>query len=180
MSAVLPLFKTKRCPKCKKDLELSAFSVDRNKANGLKSYCRSCLAIEWGKYKATPEGKATVIKKRRVYRSTVKGKAHVLYDSARKRAVKKNLEFSITREWIHAKLIIGKCELSGLLFDLSLSKDTRTHPYGPSIDRIDSRRGYTEDNCRIICWALNLAFNQWGEVTFTEIVKAYLEKNKLR
>lgn len=40
----------------------------------------------------------------------------------------------------------------------------------PSIDRIDTTRGYTPDNVRLVCAAVNLALNQFGEGIFFRIV----------
>ena len=36
----------------------------------------------------------------------------------------------------------------------------RTAPFKASIDRIDSTRGYTRDNCRLVCWFVNQALER--------------------
>jgi hypothetical protein len=33
---------TRTCPKCQEALDLSEFAVDRSKASGRKSHCKSC------------------------------------------------------------------------------------------------------------------------------------------
>lgn len=43
----------------------------------------------------------------------------------------------------------GKCALSGLLFDMNNSD------YKPSIDRIDSSKGYDIMNIQLVCWIVN-------------------------
>jgi hypothetical protein len=39
-------------------------------------------------------------------------------------------------------------------------------PYAPSLDRIDSARGYEIDNIRWVCVAVNFMMNQWGDEVF--------------
>jgi len=65
------------------------------------------------------------------------------------------------------------CELSGLQFELFRGPRS---PYSPSVDRIDSSKPYTPENCRVILWGLNAAFAEWGEDTFRWIAKAWLAK----
>lgn len=44
-------------------------------------------------------------------------------------------------------------------------------PLAPSIDRIDSSLGYTRQNCRIVCAAVNYAMNVWGEDVLWRLFK---------
>ena|SRR5215472_2222143 len=71
--------------------------------------------------------------------------------SARNRALKKSLAFDLTYEWCEQNWT-GKCTLSGLPFKLG---SLHHHPFSPSIDRIDSSKGYTQENCRFICYGVN-------------------------
>jgi hypothetical protein len=68
----------------------------------------------------------------------------------------------------------GRCELTGLPFDLTVRKARRWN--SPSIDRIDAARGYTHDNVRFVVWALNAALSDWGERVFHLIATAWLYK----
>jgi hypothetical protein len=58
----------------------------------------------------------------------------------------------------------GRCAMSGEPFSLEVMSRGKVplKPLGPSIDRIDSQRGYTLDNCRLIAFALNAFFSDWG------------------
>jgi hypothetical protein len=53
----------------------------------------------------------------------------------------------------------GLCEVSGMPF--YIGTDSR-HPQQPSIDRIDSSRGYEADNLRMVCLAVNYCMSHWG------------------
>lgn len=78
---------------------------------------------------------------------TVKGRARNLFHTCKSRAKKKSLDFTLTKTWIEIRLQLGVCELTGLPFSMD-----RDNPFTPSVDRIDTSKGYTEDNCRLICW----------------------------
>jgi len=69
----------------------------------------------------------------------------------------------------------GRCEVSGVPFSLNRGEWGRA-PYTPSLDRIKSKAGYTPENCRIVCCAVNLAMNEWGESVLEKIALNYLTK----
>ena len=67
----------------------------------------------------------------------------------------------------------GRCALSGLRFDLRIVGNGKARrPFAPSLDRIDSTGGYTRDNVRLVCQAVNFALNAYGEDTLREIAVA--------
>ena len=67
----------------------------------------------------------------------------------------------------------GRCALSGLRFDLrQIGSGKARRPFAPSLDRIDSIGGYTRDNVRLVCQAVNFALNAFGEDVFRQIAKA--------
>lgn len=105
----------------------------------------------------------------RKYHATVAGRARHLFNAAKGRSQRKGLEFSISFEWVVEKLTFARCEVSGIPFIFLTGGDGVKHPYAPSLDRIDNTKGYTPGNCRIILWALNLAFATWGEETYRDI-----------
>jgi hypothetical protein len=111
----------------------------------------------------------------RVYRQTPNGRANKLLHNAKSRAKRKNIEFSISEEFVRDKIAIGKCELTGLSFDLTISKTTKDNPFAPSLDRIDPNKGYTEENTRLILWAANRAIGQEGLKILQPIFKILAE-----
>lgn len=86
-------------------------------------------------------------------------------------------ECTISLEWMLRKLRHGKCELTGIPFDLSPVRDYHINPLSPSIDRIDNNVGYTESNCRMLVTAMNVAMNRHGESMFRTLAEAYLARN---
>lgn len=96
----------------------------------------------------------------------------MLWLAARKRANQKKLEFSLPEQWVRDRVDAGVCESSGLFFDMR-SIGGRANPLAPSIDRVDSGKGYTPENCRVVVWLLNLAFNDYGEEVFAQVARAY-------
>lgn len=69
----------------------------------------------------------------------------------------------------------GCCALTGMKFSLEKSDGkSRCNPYVPSIDRIDSKLGYTKDNVRLVCWAINIALADWGESVVWNLAIGYV------
>jgi len=95
------------------------------------------------------------------------------------RSEKKGIDFDLTIEWFQDQFKQNRCAISGEKFNFGIKVgNTRLDPYSPSVDRIDSAKGYTQDNCRIILTCLNLALNEWGLPLYIKIAKKVLEKNK--
>lgn len=97
-------------------------------------------------------------------------RANELYQSAKKRAKKLNIRFSLTREWIEDRLRIGHCELTNVQFVF----ESGQHPASPSIDRRNPSKGYTKANCRLCSFHINSALNQWSDDAFTVLSLRYL------
>lgn len=77
----------------------------------------------------------------------------------------------------------GRCVVTGLPFTFEdTEKSAQKNPKNPccaSIDRIDSRYGYTVNNCRFVLLAVNLAMLDWGEDIFWAIAEGAVA-SKLR
>ena len=96
--------------------------------------------------------------------------------SAKKRAKVAGLEFSLTTDDVLWPILFGKCQATGLPFDLSRSRGGhRAHPFAPSIDRVDSSKGYTKNNVQIVCNIHNVAKNEWAESVFNLYIQTYAE-----
>ena len=71
----------------------------------------------------------------------------------------------------------GRCELTGVQFKIeNENKSWKSNPWGPSIDRINSKLPYTAENCRLICHAANIALNEWGDYVFGVLCTGYVNR----
>lgn len=86
------------------------------------------------------------------HRRTLKGTISNKRQSAMKRAKRDGLEFSLTTDFLHSlwQKQKGKCALTSVDMGFIGQKWL-----SPSIDRIDSTKGYTEDNVQWVCWRAN-------------------------
>lgn len=181
----------KTCTSCKESLSISEFYKQEKGKFGVKSVCKSCSDIfhknyrknnleQYAKYQKNHRDKNENYNENDVLRKakyvlTIKGRATRLYGSAKNRAKNKGWEFNITPEFIYEKLLPLKCEVTNL--DLSLEKELiyKANALAPSLDRIDSSKGYTLDNVQVVCWWYNAMKQDWSE----EVIKNLLTNCKI-
>jgi len=71
----------------------------------------------------------------------------------------------------------GCCAVSGTSFnDERFDHGLVKHPFAPSLDRIDSRAGYTSENVRLVCTCANFGMGQWGEEVLRRVAVGMLTK----
>lgn len=103
--------------------------------------------------------------------------AKKIYRRCKDSSKARSIDFDLSRDDFE-KLVNdsqGRCAITGILFDFDTRETgSRAHPFKPSLDRIDNRKGYVVGNIRLVCIAVNFAFNEWGEKVFDRIAKAYL------
>lgn len=92
------------------------------------------------------------------------------------RARTKGVTFDLTLEHIRALLENQhyKCGVSGIAFEFGALDRAHfsSEPWRPSVDRIDASGGYVQGNCRIVCVAVNIALNEWGEEVLLRVSRA--------
>lgn len=98
-----------------------------------------------------------------------------LWYRAKQRSKQKNRAFEITLDDVAALCVLsrGVCSLTGVRFTTT-PEAKRMRPFAPSLDRIDSSKGYVPGNCRLVCAAVNLAMFTWGEDAFRQIAIGYV------
>ncbi len=91
-----------------------------------------------------------------------------LYKRFARNSKMRKIPFELTADDVREMMLAtnGQCQVTGIKFDMHKMDGMRVRPWSPSIDRIDSTKGYTKNNCRIICTAANLSINQWGDEVF--------------
>lgn len=127
-------------------------------------------------YKTTLAAREAVKVSKTKSKQTVIGKANILINNARTRSVKKNIVVEITQAWVEKHLKRGTCEITGMPFNLAPPpKGVTRRPDAPSLDRISKHKNYTEDNTRVILWAVNCALAEYGTDGMLPILKAMVK-----
>lgn len=141
---------TKFCGGCEEEKPLSQF--DHCERQGFQSRCKQCRHEQYRAWRQrTPP-------------------ADALFARCTARARRKGLECNLTIEWVEQKLA-GACEVTGIPFVF----DHGRHAFMPSIDRIDSSKPYTTENCRVVLWIVNLAKNDLDEEDFQSAIRRIAE-----
>lgn len=102
-----------------------------------------------------------------------------IYTKARKNAEGRGIPFNLTWDEMQelAREANGCCAVSGIPFNFTRLEGLKRRPFGASLDRVDSKQGYTRENCRLVCCAVNFAMNEWGEQTFKYIAQCVAKRS---
>jgi hypothetical protein len=86
-----------------------------------------------------------------------------MFSAIKKRAQDRNIQFDLIKVELAARFEDQewKCAKTGIEFDLSTGNGMR--PFGPTLDRIDSSKGYTSENVQIVCNVYNFAKNDFDD-----------------
>lgn len=105
--------------------------------------------------------------------STAEQDAREVFQRARKGALRRGIEFDITEEEIRRMLEQqnNRCALTQKPFNNTKPHGQRTRPWCASLDRRDSSKGYSVENCRLVCTFVNIALNAYGDGLFTELLE---------
>lgn len=150
-----------RCYACGKEFVAKPHQIKRSKEGNV--YCsKNCLSHRNScyNYQAVPDW------------------CYTLLAECKKRASRKNVEYALDKDFmIHLLRRSGwKCEVSGIPFEFGIKENKGYNlPYHPSLDRIDSSKGYTPDNIRIVCLAANIAMNAWGDQVLLRLAQGVVD-----
>jgi hypothetical protein len=175
MANLQVIHKSKFCSSCKQDKSIFEFTKNNASRDGLQYKCRSC-DLEYQKSRRI-KNKDQMLDYSRTYqknkRKVFEYRLQMLLNASRQRSKKKLRENTLTLEDI--KNIYpedGLCPIFGtkLVFgDAGFREDS------PSIDRIDSTKGYTKDNVQIISWKAN-RIKMNSSVQELELILAYMKQ----
>lgn len=111
---------------------------------------------------------------------SVRGRLYSVFASARGRARARGSAFEITLDWVlqQYEQQKGSCALTGIPFVLDRNPDGKRFytPFAPSLDQVVPGAGYTAANTRLVCVAMNVALNRFGEDVFAKIAAGFLVK----
>lgn len=113
------------------------------------------------------------------FRASVSRRLLRSYYMAERNSRQRGIEFALSLADLSvlANRSRGRCEITGIPFEVvDTSRKWDRQPWTASIDRIDCAKGYTLDNCRLVCAAVNVALNSWGEAVLGRIVDAMVEQ----
>ena len=174
----------KTCNKCQEDKDINCFYVDNSTRDKLNRKCIDCCK-EDAKTSKRKEINRKYSKKPRVlerakiynkkYIESLEGRLKTLIKNSLVRAKKKKIPFGLDYQWVLQQWVQqdGCCSLTKIPFDLTIYDYYIHNPHSPSIDRIDTKLGYTKNNCRLILWCVNASINEWGEQILKEWINAY-------
>lgn len=104
-----------------------------------------------------------------------------LYRYSKKNALNRKKTFDLTYDEFEVLVekANGRCMFSGIVFSNAYALESGVkRPFAPSIDRIDSKKGYSLENCRLVCVIVNLAMNEWGEGPLKFLLETYRDTTK--
>src|SRR3989304_2436451 len=194
----------KKCWKCKEFKNLEDFYKDITTKDGLSKACKLCQIEYSKKYNKEHKEyfkqknneyyqknllndieynrkrynfyKEKYLESRDTSLRTIRGRLYNIFDAARSRTKKGSLIFEITLEDVLKIYEIqkGSCALTNIEFSLNRLGRKSKNPFAPSLDRIDSDKGYTKENIRLVCVIVNLALNNFGDNAFDKMCRAYI------
>lgn len=145
----------KICGKCKELLDSSKFSFRKYKKIGkitLNSYCKECYKtyIKEKMYNKRLSLENRINERESAFKRRLKNPELEMLNRTRKRALSKNIPFNLE---ISDIIIPEKCPILDIPLKLNRvsAKDD-----SPSLDKIDSNKGYIKGNVRVISRLANI------------------------
>lgn len=172
------------CLGCGQMLEKEMFHTRKGAPLGLNSQCVSCRSVYLNRHfnDKTCAERRTLIENARQRKQMARNKpgiirARRIWHAAKRRANKKTITFSIQLERVLNSILKGECEKTGLPFDFSKPRGGWSNPFCPSIDRIDTQKGYTCDNVQVVAGMYNQGKCDANEIDFIAMCVAVAEKH---
>ena len=169
--------KTKYCKVCKSFLPLFSFTKNSASKDGLQFACSTCDNLRQQKRRV--EKKKEIQEYGKQYRikhtDDMDFRLQGLLNASRARAKEKNREHTLTKQDLFDLFPKdGRCPIFGFNLEWNGKGFRET---SPSIDRIDSTKGYTKDNVQIISWKAN-RIKGYASIEELEILLAYLKQGE--
>jgi Zn finger protein HypA/HybF involved in hydrogenase expression len=164
--------KEKACCRCNKTLKLNDFrEIEKGKYEYKKynSFCNFCDAE-----------RTSIYKNKKI--KTIEGKVGFLFSNMRRRVRDKGCLIDIDQndlvDLYYAQK--GLCFYSGEEMSLGEHKATKNlysiNFFNISVDRIDSKKGYTKDNVVLCCYAANIGRNETNIEVWSDFLDVMFNK----
>jgi hypothetical protein len=167
---------TKPCTKCGSVLPLSGFYTTGKKRDGspkYNSWCRDCSRLKMASYHQQTWGPERLQFSAHKRTQSVRAFMSYLLAKARRRR-----DCQITADDLEAIWASqgGRCALTG--WEMTMRLGEGQVPTNASIDRIDSRLGYSAENVQLVCRAANVAKSDLPQQEFVRLCAAVVEKQR--
>ena len=97
-----------------------------------------------------------------------------LLNAAKTRAKSKNIPYDLDKDWVEFEYSKGVCAVTKT--PLNVKSDSYS-VNTPSIDQIHPSKGYTKENCRLVCYWYNTAKNRFTDGQVLLMCKAVVENS---
>lgn len=157
------------CKKCKEEKPTIEFTLNRNSKTSYEPYCKPCrkehLRLYQIKYRKELKEKRKEkyeANAKKYSESTKKYSDELRKNNPAKWRTRKffeklkNIETDLTKEYIENLFANTKqCECCNKKMELHYLGNGEKNDNAPSIDRVDSVKGYTKNNIGVLCWKCN-------------------------
>jgi len=165
----------KKCNKCGIEKELSLFIKNKKCKNGYGGTCKECsnkYSKKWKQINSTElsqkrrfeyaQNEGVISKQREIERRKnypLRTRCQILRSGMMDRSKTKKIDFD--KDFFTVKYLMNRltenpyCECCHTKLDIGFKEDGQKNDSSPSMDRVDSNRGYTKDNVAILCWRCN-------------------------
>lgn len=168
----------KQCNTCKQHKKLFEFSINKASKDGLQHKCRSCdIAYQAKRRSENREAGLEYGRKyRAIKRKDFEYRLQMLLNASKQRAALKKREHTLTLQDIKELYPQdGKCPVFGFALEFNSAGFRET---SPSLDRIDSSKGYTRNNVQVISWKAN-RLKAYATIEDLEILVAFLKYGEI-
>ena len=175
MSALRLVSETKTCNRCNEEKLLSEFSVNNKAKDRLQYRCRACdVKYQAQRRDANKDQFAEYSRKYQTdRRQDFEYRLRMLINASKQRSKLNGREHSITVDDVKALYPVdGCCPIFGLKLEFN---GAGFRDNSPSIDRIDSTKGYTRENIQVISWKAN-RIKGAASLQDLEMLVAYLKQ----
>ena len=145
-----------------------------------KAFAKYEYQLKKEKLKTLPESKLRKLKEKHgaSYR---KRKADPLrfgkmeHTALKTRSKTRDFKFDLTPEYIQMKFdeCEGKCAITKLPFSMEMGTKGKRNPYRPSVDRINSKKGYVKGNIQVVLAIVNTMKMDYTDDILHPVIKAW-------
>lgn len=176
-----PEINSRVCKKCQAEKPLSEFVI---KKSGKVEHCKACYAARHLMYMKTKR-RSDPIFAAKIRQNEIRSRSRpgprltVMFNALKNGALKRGIPFSLARSDLErlADRQNWKCAQTGILLDLTHGRGQL--PFGPTIDRIDSKRGYESGNVQLVCYLYNVAKNRFTDADVMKFALSLVEFHQM-